>query len=91
MTKSYYYKCCITLGNMSRVETDLLKKSLEAFLSAFRYVEYNKVTDDTDGCPYYTFHITYNGPNELSRDRFMQSIIAFSLYWGIPYSEVGSG
>jgi hypothetical protein len=88
MSKKNEYYCSLSLGNMSIAETEMLKESLESFLKSFYCKDYEieKVMCSNDDY-YYVAKIQFSDFSKIKVQRFMESLISFSLYWKMSIFE----
>ena len=87
--KKYIFKCRVTLGNTSTLETNTQKKALADFLRSFKMKPTSRkirLGECTSGSLHVT-DISYENPDYLKVLRFSESLRAFCLFWHVFYEE----
>ena len=88
--KNYFYSCTVIIGNMSILETEMMKDALSDLMKNVQSVEYNceKSTDETDNSYYYySADIRYTHQSFLSVLRFSEMVKAFCLFHKMTLDE----
>ena len=87
--KKYLFKCQITLGNISKLETNTQKKAVSDFLKSFKMeASFRRIQLDKCTSGYcYTAGISYENPDYLKVLRFSEALCAFCLFWHLFYEE----
>ncbi|WP_162147826.1 hypothetical protein [Cellulophaga baltica] len=89
MLKKHNYRCICNVGNMSTIETEMMKNALIKFLESFLYKDFEKIKIHPmeDRSFYYEFNIDFSNSSELKVKRFSNSLIQFCLFWQISIHE----
>ncbi len=89
MMNKHNYSCDCSLGNMSEIETEMMKEAIIKFLDSFLCKEYKieKIDPLSDNRYYYEINIQYTNISMLKVKRFSNSLIQFCLFWHISIHE----
>jgi hypothetical protein len=90
--KKHLYSCSVSMGNMSIAETDMFKEAFENFMKSFRCKDFSIETiyeDESSKNSYYFYeaNIQFRHSSFLKLQRFSESLISFSLFWGLSVRE----
>ena len=87
--KKYNYRCDCHVGNISILQTEMMKDALIIFLESFHCENFKKEKIDAlnDGGYYYEFKIEFSDFSMLKVNRFSDALIQFRLFWKISIFE----
>lgn len=87
--KKYSFKCLVSMGNLSIVETEEQRKAMSSFLKSFNMKpSIQKIeTSPSKHDYYYESEIIYEDSDFLKILRFSESLRSFCLFWKMYYHE----